>query len=126
VHVRASSSSEKNESGFSGFFKKKIEEGKKALDVASSKLSDAHKKNIEKLDSIAKQDVEFTKWILLDGQKTDATETHKKNVELLDELSKSDIEFVKSFLDKANPDKPAAFEVIDVVFEEADHKDDAK
>lgn len=57
--VRASS--ERKSFDFGGEFKKRISVGKKKFGAAAAKLSDAHKKNLEKLDIIAKDDVEIVK-----------------------------------------------------------------
>lgn len=120
-------SSADGKGAFPGFLKKKIddgkkrfEEGQKVLSAVASEFEDAHKKNIEKLDEIAKQDVEFAKWIL-SGSDADLAETHKKNIEILDELSKGDVEFVKKTFAKSDAaEKPAAFEPIDVQFEDVE------
>ena len=58
--VRASAD-EKKKLNFGGEFKKRLSIDKKKLDALSSKLADAHKKNLEKLDIIAKDDVAFIK-----------------------------------------------------------------
>lgn len=114
--ARASSRDEVTD--FPGFFRKRIDEGKKALEVATSEFGDAHKKNIEKLDAIAKDDVELVKWIL-GGEKSDISEVHKKNIEFLEDLSKRDIEFAKKVL-KFSDVSPgeSAYDVIEVEFEE--------
>jgi hypothetical protein len=62
--VRASAADGKKHRNFGGEFKKRLDVGKKKLDALSAKLADAHKKNIDKLDIIAKDDVEFVKDLL--------------------------------------------------------------
>lgn len=115
VSVRAESW--KDVSGFPGFFSKRIDDGKKALKFATSEFEVAHKKNIEKLDSIAREDVELAKWII-SGANADVAEAHKKNVDIIDELSKGDVEFAKKILaGSADDGKHTAFEAIDVEFE---------
>jgi hypothetical protein len=64
--VRASS--ERKPFDFGGEFKKRVSFGKKKFGTLTSKLSDAHKKNLEKLDIIAKDDVEFVKDIIKTGE----------------------------------------------------------
>lgn len=70
--VRASAG-EKKHRGFGGDFKKRLDIGKKKLDAFSEKLAGAHKKNIEKLDEIAKDDVEFIKEALKKRDEDDET-----------------------------------------------------
>jgi hypothetical protein len=116
--LSARASGRDGSSDFPGFFRKRIEEGKKALEAATSEFEDAHKKNVEKLDAIAKDDVELLKWIL-GGEKSDLSEVHKKNIEFLDDLSKRDVEFAKKVL-KFSDVAPgeSAYDVIEVEFEE--------
>jgi hypothetical protein len=81
--VRASSAGDKKKLNFGGEFKKRLSIDKKKLDALSSKLADVHKKNLEKLDIIAKDDVEFVKELF----EKDDEELHVEfvDVEVVDE-----------------------------------------
>lgn len=81
--IRASATDGKKRHNFGGEFKKRMSVEKKKLDALSSKLADAHKKNLDKLDVIAKDDVDFVKELF----KKDSEEIDVEfvDVEIVDE-----------------------------------------
>lgn len=102
---------------FPGFFSKRISDGRKAFESAAAEIEVAHKKNIERLDEIARRDVELAKKII-GGESGDLYAAHEERLKFVDDLSKGDVEFAKKALDlaKDTPETPA-YEVIDVEFE---------